>query len=245
MGASKVVKEEANEENTPKRKLIVHKTIVDLETVRNVIEKNKTGFFAKIGFLKPKHEEIECESVLLFYEPFLIAKASYFLDYYENKTYRIRVGDNATEVVVFGQTLKPEVTSERVKGVMKRSHKEIVFYAQERVIHKAREQIALNKTGHEIDPTKLPFALTEPEPEKVLKECCEKARKLRLSSFNTLKQIVCKRPANIGKIVEEVLEVTELTAVYTPIYEARCRHLKTGEIKVIPISGVTGTMLSL
>jgi len=243
--ASTLAKEEIDEEKTPERKLIVHKIFVGLETVRNVVEKDKTSFFAKLGFLKPKQEDIECESVLLFYEPFLIAKANYFLDYYENKTYRIKVGDNATEVVVFGQTLKPEVMSERVKGVLKRSHKEIVFDAQERVIHKAIEQIALNRTGREIDPTKLPSAPAEPEPEKILKECREKARKVGITLFNTLKDVVCKRPPNIGRIVEEVFEVTEHTLVYTPIYEARCRHLKTGEIKIIPISGVTGKPLSL
>ena len=245
MVASTLAKEEIEEEKTLERKLIVQKIFVNHETVRKVVEKDKTSFFTKLGFLKPKQEDIDCESVLLFYEPFLIAKANYFLDYYENKTYRIKVGDNATEVVVFDQTLKPEVVSERVKGVLKRSHREIVFGAQERVIHKAIEQIALNRTGREIDSTKLPSAPAELEPEKVLKEYREKARKVGLTLFNTLKDVVCKRPPNIGRIVEEVFEVTEHTVVYTPIYEARCRHLKTGEIKIIPISGVTGKPLSL
>ncbi len=245
MVASALAEEEMSEEKRPKRKLIVHKVMVDLEAVRNAIEKDKTRFFAKLGFLKPKHEEIECESVLLFYEPFLIAKTNYFLDYYENKTYRTKVGENATEVVVFGQTLKPKVMSQRMKGVLKRPHKEIVFDAQERVIHKAIEKIALSRTGREIDSTKLPSAPAESEPEKVLKACSEKARKLGVSLFNTLEDIVRKRPPNVGRIVEEVLEVTEHTVVYTPIYEARCRNLKTGEIKIIPISGVTGKMLSL
>jgi hypothetical protein len=143
------------------------------------------------------------------------------------------------------QTLKPEVISERAKGILKRSHKEIVFDAQERVIHKAIDQIALNRTGREIDPTKLPSAPSEPEPEEVLKDCPQKARKLGISSFNTLKEIACKKPPNIGSIIEEVFKVTEHAVVYTPIYEARCRHLKTGEIKIVPISAVTGKMLSL
>jgi hypothetical protein len=82
-------------------------------------------------------------------------------------------------------------------------------------------------------------------PEKVLKECSEKARKLEVSLFNTLEDVVCEGLPNIGSIIEEVFEVTEHTVVYTPIYEARCRHLKTGEIKIIPISGVTGKMRSL
>ncbi len=248
MVASTLAKEEKIEERIQERKLIVHKIAIDLKIAKNVIEKDKTGFFAKLGFLKPKHEEIECESVLLFYEPFVVAKANYFLDYYGKKTYRVRVGDEASEIIVFGQTLKPEVVKERVKGVLKRPHKEVVFDGQERVIHKATAHIALNRTRREIDPTELPSAPAQPEPEKILKVCGDKARKLRFSPgsiIDIVRKRTVKRPPNIGRIAKEVFEVTEHTVVYTPIYEARCRHLKTGEIKIIPISGVTGKMLSL
>lgn len=227
---------------------MVHKIAIDLETARNVVENGKTGFFAKLGFLKPKYEEIECESVLLFREPFVVAKANYFLDYYERKVYTIRVRDEVGEVIVLGQLLKPRIVKERAKGILKRDHKEVVFDAQERVIHKAAVDIALNRTGHEIDLAKLPLAPAESEPEKVLKECGDKARKLNFSPDNII-EIVRKRtvtrPPDIGKIAREVFEVTEHALVYTPIYEARCRHLKTGEIKVIPISGVTSKILSL
>jgi len=245
---STLAKEEKIEERIEKRKLIVHKIAIDFETTKNVVEKSKTGFFAKLGFLKPKREEIECESVLLFYEPFVVAKANYFLDYYKKKTYTIRVGDEVSEVIVFDQTLKPKVVKERVKGILKRPRKEIALDAQERVIHKATVHIALNRTGREIDPAKLPSAPAEPEREKVLKECGDKARKLRVSPDSVIgivRKRTVKRPPDIGRIAKEVFEVTEHAVVYTPIYEARCRHLKTGEIKIIPISGVTSKMLSL
>ena len=248
MVASTLVKEEKMEERIKKRKLIVHKIAIDLETAKRVVEKGKTGFFAKLGFLKPKHEEIECESLPLFYEPFVVAKANYFLDYYKKKAYAIRIGDEVSEVIVFGQTLKPKVVKERVKGILKRPHKEIMLDAQERVIHKATVYIALNRTGREIDPTKLPSAPAEPEPNKVLKECGDKARKLRFSPdgvIDIVRKRTVKRPPDIGRIAKEVFQVTEHAVVYTPIYEARCRHLKTGEIKIIPISGVTSKMLSL
>ena len=62
---------------------------------------------------------------------------------------------------------------------------------------------------------------------------------------NIVRERVAKRPANIGRISQEIFEVNEYEVVYTPIYEARCRNLKTGEIKIIPLSGVTGEMLSL
>lgn len=248
MVVSTLTKEEKIEERIEERKLIVHKIAIDPETAKNVVEKGKTGFFAKLGFFKPKHEEIECESVSLFYEPFVVAKANYFLDYYKKKTYMIRIGDEVSEVIVFGQTLKPKVVKERVKGILKRPHKEIVLDAQERVIHEAAVHIALNRTGREIDSTKLPSAPAEPGPEKVLKECADKARKLKFSPdsiIDIIRKRTVKRPPDIGRIAKEVFEVTEHAVVYTPIYEARCRHLKTGEIKIIPISGVTGKMLSL
>jgi len=246
--ASTLAEEEKTEEMIEERKLVVHEIVMDLENAKNIFEKDKTRFFAKLGFLKPKREEIECESVLLFYEPFVVAKANYLLDYYKKKTYTIRVGEEVSEVIMFDQTLKPKVMKERVKGILKRSYKEIVFDAQERVIHKASVNIALNRTGREIDPTKLPSASAEPQPEKVLKECGDKVRKLRVSPDNIIDVIrgrIVKRPPDIGRIARETFEVTEHAVVYTPIYEARCRHLKTGEIKIIPISGVTSKMLSL
>jgi len=245
---SALAKEKKIEERIEERKFIVHKIAIDLESAKNVVAKDKTRFFAKLGFLKPKHEEIECESVLLFYEPFAVAKANYFLDYYKKKTYTIRIGDEVSEVIVFGQVLKPKVVKERVKGFLKRAHKEIVFDAQERVIHKATVHIALNRTGHEIDLTKLPSAPVEPEPEKVLKECGDNVRKFRFSPdsiIDIIRKRTVERPPDIGRIAKEVFEVTVHAVVYAPIYEARCRHLKTGEIKVIPISGVTSKMLSL
>lgn len=248
MGASISTKEEKLEERIGERKLIVHKIAIDLESARNVVEKDKTGFFAKLGFLKPKHDEIECESVLLFYEPFVVAKAHYFLDHYKKKTYTIRVGDEVSEVIVFDQILEPKVVKERVKGILKRPRKEIVFDAQERVVNEAFAQIGLNRTGREFDHTKLPSAPAEPEPEKVLKETGDRVRRFSVSPekiIDIVRERIARRPADIGGIAKEVFEVTEYAVVYTPIYEARCRHLKTGEIKIIPFSGVTSKMLSL
>jgi hypothetical protein len=248
LGASTSTKEEKLEERIGERKLIVHKIAIDLESARSVVEKDKTRFFSKLGFLKPKRDEIECESVLLFYEPFGVARAHYFLDYYKKKTYTIRVGDEVSEVIVFDQILEPKVVKERVKVILKRPHKEIVFDAQERVVHEVSTQIGLNRTGREVEYTKLPSAPAEPEPEKVLKESGDRVRRFSVSPdkiIDIVRERVANRPVNIGKIAKEVFEVTEYAVVYTPIYEGRCRHLKTGEIKIVPLSGVTSEMLSL
>ena len=98
---STLAKEEKMKERIEERKLIVHKVAFDIEAAKKIVEKNKTRFFAKLGFFKPKHKEIECESVQLFYEPFIVAKANYFLDYYKNKTYTIKIDENVSEVIAF------------------------------------------------------------------------------------------------------------------------------------------------
>lgn len=246
MAVSTLAKEEKLEERAKERKLVVHKVAIDLDTAKNVAEKGKTKFFARLGFLKPKKEEIECESVQLFYEPFVVARADYLLDYYKKKTYSIKVGEEVSEVIAFGQVLKPEVAKE--KGILKRPHKVIAFSAEERVIHKAATHMALNRTGREIDPAKLPSASIEPDPKEALKKVRDKMRELKVSPdiiLDIIQKRTARRPPDVGKIAEEVFEVTEYALVYTPIFEARCRRLKTGEIKIIPISGVTSKMLSL
>lgn len=248
MTESTLVKEKKIEERIEKRQLTVHQIAFDLKAIKNVVEKNKSSFFAKLGIIKPKQEEIECESLQLFYEPFVVAKANYLLDYYEKKDYRIEVGDETSEVKIFDQILKPEVVKKGVRGILKRTHKEIVLVAQERVLHKITSHTALNRTGREINPEKLPSASGIAEPEKALKEYGDKTKDLKVSPdkiIDIVRTTTVKKPPDIGKIVKEVFEVTEFTLIYTPVYEARCQHLKTGEIKIIPISGVTGKMVSL
>jgi hypothetical protein len=243
--ASTLNDEDIKIEKIPTRHLIVHKLTVNLESAREVVEKDKTKFFAKLGFLKPKHKEIECESILLFYESFLIAKAKYLLDYYEKKKYRIKVGEKATQVEIFNQVLEPFVPSGKVDRFLKRSRKEIVLEGEERVNYERTKEIALNRKGHEINPAKLPNGPFELEPRRVLIEWRERVRDLDLSLVDTIRDIICERPSNVGRVVKEFFEVTEHSVVYTPIYEARCRHLKTKEIKIIPISGVTNELLFL
>ena len=78
-----LAEEEEIEEKIAERNLIVQRVPIDLETAKNIVDREKTKFFAKAGLLRPKHEEIEVESILLFYDPFTVAKAKYLLDFYE------------------------------------------------------------------------------------------------------------------------------------------------------------------
>jgi len=214
---------------------IVHRLAVDEMSVRNFIEKEKTGFYSKLGVFKPKPEEVVCEAIALYYEQYVIARANYSIDYYRRKVYPIRIEDTVREVVIFDKTLQP---SGQEKG-----GRQISLEAKERVTASVPAYVCLDKNGKEIDLKKLPSGVEEPDSQRVLRDLANKLRSPAATSnavVGIMRSRIVKRPQDIERIVDEIFEVTELSAIYTPIYEARLRHLKTGVIKIVPISGITG-----
>lgn len=230
------------EEKIKETSLVVHKVSIDASGIKEIVDKKKTKFFAKLGFLKPKREDIDCEAISLYYEPFNVVKARYYVDYYKRNTYNIKVDEKVTEVILLSQKLIPE-SLKGMKKVLKRPYKELKLDAQERVLYEAAASLAQDRSGHEIDPIKLPSAPAMSDPKQALAEYGDKARKPKIAPdklIDVIRQKIVSKPSEAEKVIEEVFEVSENSLIYTPIYEARCRYLKTGEIKIIPISGVTG-----
>jgi len=218
----------------------VHRLAVDEMSVRNFIEKEKTGFYSKLGVFKPKPEEVVCEAITLYYEQYVIARANYSIDYYRRKVYPIRIEDTVKEVIIFDKTLQP---SGQEKG-----GRQISLEAKERVTTSVPAYLCLDKTGREIDPKKLPTGVEEPDSQRVLRNLTNKLRSPAVTPdavVGIIRGRIVKRPQGIERIVDEIFEVTEFSAIYTPIYEVRLRHLKTGVIKVIPISGITGKVYTI
>jgi hypothetical protein len=219
---------------------IVHRLVVDETSVRNFIEKEKTGFYAKLGVFKPKTEEIVCEAITLYYEQYVVARANYTVDYYRKKVYPIKVDETVKEVIIFDKTLQP---SGQEKG-----DRQINLEAEERATLSVPAYLCLDKDSKEIDPKKLPTGVEELDSQEVLRSLGDKLRSPAATPdaiVNMIRGRIVKKPQDIEKIVDEVFEVTELSAIYTPIYEARLRHLKTGVIKAVPISGITGKVYTV
>ena len=246
MTVTTVLTEDIGSQCIGERKLIVHQVEYDLDAAWDLVESEKRKWFTKFGFLKPPPDEIICESLQLVYEPFIITKAHYFLDYYKPTLYTIKIGDEVSEVVIFEHTLQPEmVSTSRFFG---RSQKAIMFDAYERVGHTVSSSLALSRMGQQIDPQRLPSGVPEVEPEKILKQHRDHVRTLQISHEEIMERIyqhTAIQPLDVGEIINEVYEVTEYIIICTPIYEARCRQVKTGEIKIIPLSSVTGSLLSV
>ena len=246
MTVTTVLTEDIGSERIGERKLIVHQVEYDHDTAWNLVENEKPKWFAKLGFMKPASDEVICESLNLVYEPFIITKAHYFIDYYKPVLYTIKIGDDVNEVVIFGHTLQPDMVNTR--RFFGSSHKAIMFDAYERVGHSVSSSLALSRMGQQINPQQLPSGVPEVEPEKTLKQHRGHVRTLQIAHEEIMERIYQQtaiRPLDVGEIINEIYEVTEYIIICTPIYEARCRHVKTGEIKIIPLSSVTGSPLSV
>jgi len=219
---------------------IVHRLAVDEMTVRNFIEKEKTDFFSRLRFIKPKPEEVVCEAISLFYEPFVAAKANYTIDYYRRKVYPIKLDNAVKEVVIFDKTLQP---SGQAKG-----GKQISLEAKERVTMNVPAYLCFDKAGREVDLKKMPAGAEEPDPQGILRGLGDKLRSSSATPETVVGNIrgrIIKRPQDAETVVDEVFEVTELSAIYTPVYEARLKHLESGVIKIIPVSGITGKVYTI
>jgi hypothetical protein len=220
--------------------VIVQKLDRDYKSIKNFVNKNMSKSFSKMFFIKPKSNEVECESITLCYESFLILNAKHHLEYYKNRKYSFNVDNNVAESIIFGHNVEP-VTVEEKFG----SHKEIVVEAKELVIHESTRQLALDRKGRPINPKNLPSAKTESNAIEFLDSYRTDVRHLEISIPEILKKQFKKRPEDVTEIIDEHLEITSQVLIYTPIFEARCRNTKSHEIKIIPVSGVTGNIFAI
>lgn len=238
------IKEEASFKKPLKSTVLVQKISKDYKAIKNIIDKNMLKTFSKMYFIKPKANEIECEAIELCYDSFLIANTKYNIEYYQIKKYHIDLAENIAEVIIFDHSIKPNDVTEKSR-ILKKPKKEIVIKGKERVNYEITKQLTINRKGRIIDRKELPSAPCEPDPVKFLDEYDTNVRHPEVYMWDILKKAVMKRPPNVSEVINEKFLVTEQVLVYTPIYEARCRNLNSYEIKIIPVSGVTGKIFSL
>jgi hypothetical protein len=164
----------------------------------------------------------------------------YHLEYYRNRKYRFDVDDNVVETTIFDHVLEPV----KVGGKSK-AGKEVVLDGKELVIHENIRKFSLDRKGRSIDFKNLPSGKDELDPVAFLDSYGVNVRHLEVSIPEIMKRIIKRMPGDVVQVVDEYLEITNQTLVYTPVFEARVRNLKSHEIKIIPVSGVTGKIFSL
>jgi len=230
-------------EKITERKIIVYKSRVDPTIVKLTAEKMKYKLFTKFSFSKNRSEEIRVVSVDKYYEPYVLIDAKYNVHYYKSKIYTLGVDSETEEVKISGKSYSPEVEPSEAEG----SHKVIKLEAKMYASYKDKAYLVLDKEGKEIPPNQVPAAPSEENPEKILEEFNKKTGSVKLTpqkEVNIIKSRIVKRPKNVGKIEEELFQVSEHAVIYSPIYEITFRNEKTAEEKVIKIDGVTAKVIS-
>jgi len=231
------------EEKIAKIKRIVYRTLVDESTVKLLGEREKSKLFSKMGFLKPKNEDIQLESLEKSYDPFFIVNGAYSVDYYRKHVYKLDVGEDVSELVIFGQVLKPKAASSskfRGKG------KEVELEVEQRITKRNSAYIVLDRKGREVEVEKFPTAPAEDNPKKALAEVGEKVWESDVSpgeAVEIVRSKVVNRPEDLGRIANELFEVSECNIVYVPIYQAMYKNINTWEEKTLLVNAVTSKLI--
>lgn len=225
-------------ENIVERKTIVYETRIDPTVIKLAGEKIKEQLYTRLGFLKPKPQEVEFVSIDKYYEPYIMVSGNYFLDYYRKCVYSVNIDKQVQEVILLNHELKPEQAMQS-SG---RDRNILMLEAEERIVNSAKASLLLDNFGQEITPEELPSAPSEKEPKTILAEC--NAEEIpENADVDMIRSKILRRPNEISKVVNELFEVTERAVIYAPRYRVTYRNVKTNEIKTTEFDGVTSKRL--
>jgi len=230
-------------EKVPRRKTVVYKTLVDPAAIKIAGEKMKARLFTKLWVCKPKPEEIQNVSVKKHYKSYFLVEGDYTIDYYRKRYYTLNIDEKVQEVVILEKTLKPDLP----KKITKTPYKTVTLDGEERLLHKNRACLILDKAGHEVDPKRVPSAPSEEHPEKALANLKENMEKLKAApnkDVDVLRSKIVKRPPDVKRVVQELFNVSERSVIYTPFYKLTFKNARTGKVKTVKIDGVTGIAIS-
>jgi hypothetical protein len=221
-------------EKIAERKTVVYETRTDTTVVQVTGERLKTQLFTRFGFMKPKPEEIKFVSINKYYEPYLVMKGRYFIDYYRKCAYKVRVDKKVLEIILLRHKLKPsEPADSHEKG-----YKEIKLEGEERLVNEVKTSLILDKSGTEVTVNSLPSAPSERDPRKILKKYG--AQEIPPDfDLEIIRSKILKRPKDASRIVKELFEVSERTIIYTPRFRLAYKRVKTGNQRTLEIDGVT------
>ena len=208
---------------------MVYETLVDPTLIKVSGERIKRQLFTRFRFIKPKSAPIELFSMKKYYEPYVVVRARYFLDYYRMNNYVVAVDNEVTEVILLKEKLRPKHSS---------SGGSIKLEAEERLEVEKKAFLMLDKNGQEVNLETLPSAPPEKNPEETIKKY-EIEELPSDSDVDFVRKRLVQRPENISRIVTEVFEVSERLVVYAPRFELTYVNALNYKKKTVEFDGVT------
>ncbi len=224
---------ESTKENIVARRTIVYQTVIDPAVVRIAGEKAKNKLFNRYLFKLTTPEEIEFVSIEKYYEPYIVVSGKYLIDYYRKCAYAVRVDKEAKEVILFDHTFIPgQASNSAVK------ENSIKLEGEERLIKETRAFIMLDGYGQDLKPSEFTSAPSEENPQKLIKlfKMPEIAPSM---DVDVIRNRIARRPNDINRIVNEVLEIDERSVIYAPRFKLKYKCPRIGKEAYLEFDGVT------
>jgi len=218
-------------------KTVVLKTRLDSNVARLQAEGLKRNFFAKLGFFKPKVEEIQLVGYEKHYEPYIVIGGKYSLDYCKKHVFPIKVEKATSGVFIDGKKYEPAASKSGI------NLDQMIHLEGEEHVHYEKETFfVLDRLRREISPESFSFAPYEVQPRGVA-DITLNLRKIRISRkeiIEFLRSKIAKRPKDLAKIIREIFEIKENMIVYRPFFEFTFHNTKTKEYATLEVDGISG-----
>jgi len=220
-------------ENIPTRRTVVYQTLIDPTVVRIAGEKTKNKLFNRYLFKLTTPEEIEFDSIEKYYEPYIVVSGKHLIDYYRKCAYAVRVDKEAKEVILFDHTFIPGQASNAAVN-----ESSIRLEGEERLVKETRAFIILNRYGQDLKLSEFPSAPSEENPQKLIKlfKMPEIAPSIEVE---VIRKRIARRPSDVNRIVNEVLEIDERSVIYAPRFKLRYKCPRIGKEAYLKFDGVT------
>ena len=220
-------------------KNIVLKSRLDSNMVRLLGEKLKRRFFVRLGFLKPRSQDIRMIYLDKYYEPYIVIGGKYVLDYCKRHVYTVKVEDDTQEIFFKGEKFESEPLNSET------SSKVIKLEGEEHSHYEVETYFIFDRLGREVVLENFPFAPSE-ERLEISDEVGVKFRELKISlekQIEFLRSRIAVRPPDVAEVIREIFDINERTVIYSPMYQLTFQNIKTGKETIALINGITGEVI--
>lgn len=215
---------------------VILKPHFDLNMVKMKGEKLKASFFSKLGFLRPKDEDIAIVALNKYYEPFVIVGGKYSINYCKRQSYAIEVEDETRELLINGKRFVSEPLAQGKRNRV------VKFMGEEYPSYQIETYLVLDRTLQEVSPEKLFLAPFDHELERQQDSAFD-LRKANIhmdEAIERLRAKIVRRPSDVTEVIKEAFEITSRIAVFKPTYELVFHNARDGKKVTALIDGITG-----
>ena len=225
-------------------KIFALKPKLSHDEAEKIVDSKKINAF-KFLLQKPSKNDVNVNSLELYYEAFLLLSGRYTADFIRKANHTISVDNNVREVIIDQNTYPVSRKSSVLHKLEPTRKNKVELEIEEHIYLENDDDMAFDYQGKTID---LPYHATKKIIENYTKTKLIKSWKIRkpeLTIDAMVKKLIDKLKKSVGDDVRsfhEELVLEDILEVYVPVYEARLIGPKK-KIKILRIDGVRKKIL--